>query len=444
MITAPSSEVKPEQELARLTLMSSTTEEQVRRRSTLRGPRPTLGEINGHAILGPLPPPSDKEAHPDVVMIDRPVADVHTLNGEPIADDSSSVTLIDVSIPAQEDVEMNGIEDMKSLQQNILDDKENLPPTKEDSARPGTPDNDLVALSDASPSRANRQMRTLSPVREGENNERDEAIKPIVPHPNRPPPVPPRPDQEVKVSIQEQLEIGAQQDVTEVIGNVLFQLQCAIKPEQFDPNGEQIDMVKRLFYGKLKSITTDQAGATRSNEAFCSDIKVNVFSDPPPADIYAALDGAFDEQDVEVGGAVEPQYTTFSLLPPILQIHINRTDFDREKQTNIKSNHLFEIPETLYMDRYTDLADAELVSRRTQKWAWKKELSSLEANRKPIEDNVPEKLNTLRDLLMNINLPTDNDPIQVPSQLLEAIEQEELRLREEEKGMLSFRWKILG
>ncbi|KAL8797438.1 MAG: hypothetical protein Q9195_000254 [Heterodermia aff. obscurata] len=434
MITATKSEVRPEQELARLTLMSSTTEEQVRRRSTLRGPRPSLGEINGEAVLGPLPPFSNQAGQTDFEIIDHPVANdkpAPTFDGVTSADDSSSVTLIDVSIPGQEDVEMDGIEGVKGVQQNILDNKENLPPTKEDSARLATQDIDLVALGDASPSRANRQLRTLSPVREGEINEHHVDLKATLPQPNRPPPVPPRPEQETKVSIQEQLEIGAQQDVTEVIGNVLFQLQCAIKPENLDANGEQIDMVKRLFYGKLKSITTNQAGATRSNEAFFSDIKVNVFSDPPPADIYAALDGAFDQQEVEVGGAVEPQYTTISLLPPILQIHINRADFDREKQTNVKSNHLFDFTDTLYMDRYTDLADAELIERRDQKWAWKKELSDLEGHKNVPEASAPEDIGHLRGWLEQVNEPGDENPLPVSQRLLEKLKDEEVRLKEE-------------
>ena len=444
MITATRSEVKPEQELARLTLMSSTTEEQVRRRSTLRGPRPSLGEINGEAVLGPLPPFSNQAGQTDFEIIDHPVADdkpTGTFDGVASADDSSSVTLIDVSIPGQEDVEMNGMESLKGVQQNILDNKENLPPTKEDSTRPATVDVDLIALGDTSPSRANRRVRTLSPVREGVANERDVDLAASLPQPNRPPPVPPRPEQETKVSIQEQLEIGAQQDVTEVIGNVLFQLQCAIKPENLDQNGEQIDMIKRLFYGKLKSITTNQAGATRSNEAFCSDIKVNVFSDPPPADIYAALDGAFDQQEVEVGGAVEPQYTTISLLPPILQIHINRADFDREKQTNVKSNHLFDFTDTLYMDRYADLADAELIERRDQKWAWKKELLDLEGHKTMPEASASKDIRLLRGWLEQINGPDDENPIHVSQRLLENLRDEEVRLEEEARSRLSTFWR---
>lgn len=443
MITAPRSDVKPEQELARLTLMSSTTEEQVRRRSTLLGPRPSLGEINGVPIIGPLPPPSNQLLQPDVEMIESPVLgneQPSQLGGDPSADDSSSGTLIDISVPGEEDAQMmHDAEYVNGTQQAILEDKENLPPTKAVTMPYVVPESHPTALSDASPSKANRQTRTLSPVRENKSNHPDIDIETNVPPPSRPPPVPPRPAQESKLSMQEQLEIGAQQDVTEVIGNVLFQLQCAIKPERLDENGEQIDKVKKLFYGKSKSNTTNRAGTERTNEAFFSDIKVNVFSDPPPPDLYAALDGAFDEQDVEVDGAVEPQYTTISLLPPVLQIHINRTDFDREKQRNVKSNHLFDFKDTIYMDRYTDLRDDDLVERRAQKWAWKKQLSILEARQKQIlDDNASESLVLLRDLLQNINGPQDEEPIPVSEDLLGILQSEKLRCMDEAKGIPSF------
>ena len=439
MINAPKSDVKPEQELAQLTLMSSTTEEQVRRRSTLRGVRPSLGEINGEPIIGPLPPMSSEPFESDIEMIEHPVDGAeHSISqdNDAGADDSSSVTLIDAPLQGQADDYMESTDDLREMQQGILEDKENLPPTKEDSTRPMTPENDAAPLSDASPSRANRQARALSPVQEDEINGDNIKMQDGPTPPARPPPVPPRPDAKPEVSIQEQLEIGAQQDVTEVIGNVLFQLQCAIKPEEYDKNGEQIDKVKNLFYGKLKSNTTDQAGKERTSEAFFSDIKVNVFSEPPPSDIYAALDGAFDEQDVEVAGTIEPQYTTISRLPLILQIHVNRTNFDREKQTNIKSNHLFNFEDKLYIDRYTDLTESDLVERRTQKWAWKKQLSELEADKTIMETDVCENLANLRGLLAQINGPNDKNPIEVPQDLSDRLEAEELRLKGDIEGML--------
>jgi ubiquitin carboxyl-terminal hydrolase 25/28 len=63
--------------------------------------------------------------------------------------------------------------------------------------------------------------------------------------PDRPPPVPPRPTTQVDKAqlIREEVELGAQQDVTEVINNVLFQAQCAIKPMRLDADGEPVDLI---------------------------------------------------------------------------------------------------------------------------------------------------------------------------------------------------------
>ena len=71
------------------------------------------------------------------------------------------------------------------------------------------------------------------------------APAPVAPS-KEPPPVPPRPVHEADRQRQllEEVEIGAQQDVTEAINNVLFQSQCAIRPISFFPDGEQLDQVK--------------------------------------------------------------------------------------------------------------------------------------------------------------------------------------------------------
>jgi ubiquitin carboxyl-terminal hydrolase 25/28 len=71
--------------------------------------------------------------------------------------------------------------------------------------------------------------------------ESDGSVEP----PNRPPPVPPRPSEaERERQLREEVELGAQQDVTEVINNVLFQSECAIRPRGIAPDGEQLDQIK--------------------------------------------------------------------------------------------------------------------------------------------------------------------------------------------------------
>lgn len=441
MITAPRAQVTPEQELARLTLISSTNEEQIRRRSTVRGQRPSLGEIDGRPVLGPaLPPPlSIPTTQGDTAVSESPGTEVvGSPKQESRADDSSEDTLIDTSIPNLErrDSLMSGLEDGDiQQQQSILEDKENLPPSKQVLAQGTSNETALDMLSPASPSRINQMARPLSPVHEDESSVEASEKTVSVPPPNRPPPVPPRPDRDPKESIQEQLEIGAQQDVTEVIGNVLFQLQCAIKPEDIDAKGEQIDQVKRLFYGKQKSNTINLQGQIRTKEEFFSDIKVSVASQP--RDMYAALDGAFDLQEVEVDGAIERQYTTISAIPPVLQVHITRGEFDKEKQTSTKSNHHIEMRPTIYMDRYLDPANPHnpnLIKRRKECWAWKERLAELKERKQAGDRYVTECLEKLASFFGVISKAKDTEVIPVPAELIDALNTEAEACRQRLEG----------
>ena len=383
MIVSPKPQVVPEQELARLTLISSSNEEMIRRQSMLSGTRPSLGEIYGQPVQGPLPaiPAPPKPIDEDAEMLDT------TLLGETMEkvaspqkeENSSEGTLVDA--PGEEpygdhDFMMVDHVDKKG-QQETWQDKENLPPSKAQGS-PTKTETPLSPMKISSPSRTNEQPEK----KDGsviDLTSMDDDLAKLQGAPSRPPPVPPRQRPDEKKAIQE-VEIGAQQDVTEVIANVLFQLQCAIQPEYYDESGEQIDQIKKLFFGKQKSYTTNSTGQSRSKEEFVTDIKVDVASGP--RDIYAALDGAFDVQEVEVGGKMEPQYATISQLPPVLQILVQRAQFDPEKKTSFKSVHHLELKEVIYMDRYMDDPDnRELRERRQECWKWKRDLVRLEERR---------------------------------------------------------------
>lgn len=386
MITANQAHVTPEQELARLTLISSTTEENFRRQSILSNHRPSLGEIGGRPVLGPLLPSGNMSAENDHEMgtlkpEESPKKDAPNAVD---MDGSSDATLVEP--PTNEDPDLIMLDTEKTeQQQQILEDKENLAPSNSVVNMPAVAESSSQPLTEATPSRSNGIHMLLNPL-EGEDHGRDDARVPLTSQPpNRPPPFPPRPKpEESKKSILEEVEIGAQQDVTEVIQNVLFQLQCAIKPEDFDETGEQLDLIKHLFFGKQKSYTTDREGLIRTKEEYISDIKVDVASGP--RDIYAALDAAYDVQEVEVGGNFEPQYTSISQLPPVLQIHVQRAQFDQEKKSSFKSNHHLQLKETLYMDRYMDSADADLLERRRECWDWKKRVADCEARKSELSE----------------------------------------------------------
>lgn len=381
MINANKAHVTPEQELARLTLISSTTEEQIRRQSILNGHRPSLGEIAGRPVLGPSLPAATTldTSHLAIGPSNPDESEGRHIPGVIDVDGGSDATLVEA--PTNEESDLIMLDSVENeQQQKIFEDKENLPPTKSLVEIPIIAESPSQPLGEASPSRSNGKQPTLK-LQEPKMHDEDHVTAAVnAQPPSRPPPFPPRPrPEESKNSILEEVELGAQQDVTEVIQNVLFQLQCAIEAEAVDDTGEQLDLIKHLFFGKQKSYTTNREGRIRTKEEYFSDIKVDVASGP--RDIYAALDGAYDVQEVEVGGYLEPQYTSISQLPPVLQIHVQRAQFDQEKKASFKSDHHLELKETVYMDRYIDSADPDLLVRRRECWDWKKQIARLEARR---------------------------------------------------------------
>lgn len=133
-----------------------------------------------------------------------------------------------------------------------------------------------------------------------------------------------------------------------------------------------------MFYGKTKSYITAQDG-TRSKEELWSDIKVDVATGS--RDIYSAIDGAFDMQEVFVDDSLVEQFGAISKLPPILQIQVQRVQFDPIKKTSFKSTHHLDLKETIYLDRYMDTQKQDIVRRRRDCWGWKRKLVGLQ-NRK--------------------------------------------------------------
>lgn len=199
MITTPRAFVRPEQELARLTLISSTNEAEIRRRSTISGIRPFgLGEINGAPVAGPLGPPESSAPKGNEIVVDE------------------------ISIP----VEGNSVKD---TQASDIDSEATLVSENENKEPLSVPAVPASEISENSEKMINTQPQSVQKVDP----------------PSRPPPEPPRPaEADRKRQLIEEVELGAQQDVTEVINNVLFQSECAIRPRGIAPDGEQLDQIK--------------------------------------------------------------------------------------------------------------------------------------------------------------------------------------------------------
>lgn len=450
MIVSPTASVRPRLELARLTLLSQPVEAVLRRRSTTSGKRPSLGEINGRPVVGPLPPPIPETDAPNADTSHTPPEsrmDGLTSNG--VEDRSSEETLLG-NDPTEEaaDQEMPDLipEESEQQQRKVLEDKENFPPTKAVIGRSATPEHTLKPLAETSPSRTNEQHRPVHADHElpGPHNPKisDEAV--IVP-PTRPPPCPPRPQEELT---KQDVEFGAQQDVTEVISNVLWQTECAIRATSFDAAGEQIDQIKDWFFGKQKSYTGNLHDDWVTKEQSFSTLFVDVASGPK--DIYEALDGAFDVQQVEMEGALRPQYSTISHPPPVLNILIQRAQYDQKRSSAFKSTNHLDLRETIYLDRYVDSEDPDLIERRRQSWEWKRVLGQLEARRddlkqtnvsprglvsviadlrgKQFKMDVPELLAATKDCLDQLS---EDDDLGVTADLQETIKQAAVEAKKE-------------
>ena len=407
MIKSPSTSVTPRQDLARLTLMTSTAEEKIRRRSTLAsGGRPSLGHIDGLPLAGPLGRPEDEttealggeavqsptgldEPEPFKTSSTSPQDNQQTNLSESPAekvtppssdidmatpgDNSSEATL--VSTPSIEDSVMfeTGV---KEQQTQILEDKENRAPTKADNPtdRPPSPVKG-APLGETSPAKLNAQAgeeAAREKSHQVENTQEEQPIyaPPLGPPPSRPPPVPPRPVPQDAMPALE--EYARQQDVTEVLAHSLFQLSCAIKPTAVNEHGDQIDQVQELFYGKQKTRVLPEDSARSINEKF---LNIIARLAALPHDIYAALDTYFDVDELENGSK---RYTSITDLPPIFQIHFDRVGFDPVSKSFRKLNQHVELKETIYLDRYLDAGvQSTLMERRLQTWAWKKELAGV-------------------------------------------------------------------
>ncbi|KAI9840285.1 MAG: ubiquitin-specific protease ubp2 [Thelocarpon superellum] len=446
LIAARASAITPERELARLTLIKSSDEEDYRRRSmTASQVRPGLGEIYGQAVQGPLPLGGANDSN---AMDVDPETPHDPPSGGTVSDAASESTLVDRP-PPYDDGPMTPARDTFSNvvmadadavheQRQILDNKENNPPGKDETTVPVATDHP-GPLQEASPSRANEQKplsRTAEPIDEDVKMGNGEPLTPP-PEPTTPvraPPVPPRPAAAHLVSKPvDELELGAQQDVTEVIGNVMFQLECAMKADSIDENGEQHDEIKRLFYGLNKAHLEAKSGQRVTQEYF-ADIKVNVASGP--RDIYAALDGAFDVQEVSLADGTFPQYTSIARLPPILQIHVQRVQYDKESKKMYKSDSHLKLRETIYLDRYLESSDPVVLEKRRATWRWKEELRRLEARREELSKtevnmDVSDMLRMTKDWLMDLQQSGVDDLVVLDPGLSDVLASESDEIKRE-------------
>ncbi|KAJ4470797.1 hypothetical protein J3R30DRAFT_3408070 [Lentinula aciculospora] len=243
---------------------------------------------------------------------------------------------------------------------------------------------------------------SLAPISQGrEEDEEDVVMRDAspareLPKPSQnPPPLPPR-RPAPPVHNDSVMMFGKQHDVAECMDNCMFQIETALL--KFHGGGEMDDaavdepektsVVKRLFYGKMHQtfIETLKGEPTKhEKEDLFSHLPVNVGDEvdlidrsggPPPYDAAASSDpsqdlnefsmfdiydglGRYFDDTIEYEGQKVPMEVGLVKLPPLLQVQLQRVQFNRELLQSWKSQAYVKFGETLYMDRFMDTADPE-------------------------------------------------------------------------------------
>lgn len=366
MKCASTQSVRPTQDLAELTLFTTEAEASYRRASV-------SSPVGVRGVLAPFPPPPSPPAHapPGVPIQDKDtpaeekedVDMVDLVNESTVGDEPPAVL---PSPPAKES-QSQGVTMAEASGPLIADATQATPETNTDGKvsveqQSYTQDGDHEMANGA----------PLTPPSDGSSVEKP----PPVPPRNKPAPINifARSEEEIR---KERLSFGAQQDVTEVIGNVLFRMSCAIKPVRIDSDnyGEQIDSIRDTFHGSNTHHINKMGTYQKTPESWN-----NIIVYPAAhgsSNLYDALDVVYDEQMVSLGGSETNAFTTLSRLPPVLHIQIQRTSFDKALQQASKNKNPVTFDETIYMDRY--LEDEKALIRRKEELKWKSRIRLLEA-----------------------------------------------------------------
>ncbi|KAG7099973.1 hypothetical protein E1B28_001766 [Marasmius oreades] len=229
---------------------------------------------------------------------------------------------------------------------------------------PSSPTPELPSTSRASSVPVSQGEPSNSPTPDASPVERDESqdveMKDVSQVKKMPPPLPPRKTQVKSDSV---MMFGRQHDVAECMDNCMFQIETALlKFDDMTESHEFADtnsIVKRLFYGKLRQRFVETLKGEpniHAKEDPFSHLPVNVTEEG--FDIYDGLGRYFDDT-IDYEGQRVPIEISLLTLPPVLQIQLQRVQFNRELVQSWKCQAYVKFEETIYMDRFMDIADPE-------------------------------------------------------------------------------------
>ena len=138
----------------------------------------------------------------------------------------------------------------------------------------------------------------------------------------------------------------SQQDVSECLDNMVFQIEVAQACQ-----GAARSAVDRLFVGKTTQRVRGASGATSKTEDFKS---VPVTLLPGDSDVYDALDTYFGKETIAAPDGMVERSVALAEAPPLLQVHIQRVQYDRTAGRAVKDKGALQLPDVVYADRYMD------------------------------------------------------------------------------------------
>ncbi|KAF2685800.1 cysteine proteinase [Lentithecium fluviatile CBS 122367] len=212
---------------------------------------------------------------------------------------------------------------------------------------------------------------------------------PSVPEPpSRPPPIPPRPQASADQGFKKVEEVARQQDAAEILNNVFDLLSCAFEGESTLRDGEQLDLIKKLFFSDVTTVRV-----TNGKRASKSDLQDNVHVSTKDRDrtLCAALDDEFGSTELE-GDMIK--FELFEEAAPIQIINVRRLQYENGRPRKDES-HLA-LDKVLYLDRYLKktktLSEEQLQALRDDQWRLQSELRRLDERRRTLKETDFEKL----------------------------------------------------
>ncbi|GAA5861374.1 hypothetical protein JCM3774_000228 [Rhodotorula dairenensis] len=235
--------------------------------------------------------------------------------------------------------------------------------------------------------------------------------------PAPPPPLPPRPtttaapdkEKELERQVSTYMAFGRQNDVTECMDNVMFQVEAALLANSRNGHAEETaNLLRKTFFGTMRQqIAFDEPADVddplrSQDEPFSSlllDVPAMSATTTPglARDIYDALDTLFEPSQVELESrSARRHIRLIAPPPPVLQVQLQRVQYDRERQSVYKSNAHLAFEDELDVGRYLESQDhAEVQAKHARTDAAREELKRVRARLAELTQNNTSTAATL-------------------------------------------------